>query len=199
MTATRLWQTAGSLSYPKRILLLGSGQTPPEPGWPEIPSLRVNVRTLDQYPEYPTHTILVNRRHYDELQQIPANLVCCDTRYDGKESRVVDDRSAIIGVADATSFWPYSELPVDRRPSTGLHIVLWLLFADLSHVYVAGYDGWRRDLRYSDCNGTPYPTRDSRVHDFTAEWGIISRCAELARSRGVHVELSTMKGTEDAA
>ncbi len=203
------WRLIESLSLPKEILLLGSGVTKPLDSWPPVASLRVNIRTLCPmvyHDKWPIHTIIVNNRikrqlgscWHTSITTLKPRVVAFDTTKEMASSRVVSDRFVSIGASDLSGS-AYDTLRLsgqayglDLSPSTGFHVLLWLLYADVDTIYIAGFDGRSKGETYHAIAGRRYTERETHdYHSFAIEWSVIERLGiPAARARGVNVHVA---------
>ena len=190
-TAATLYEPFRHIKWPRKLLLMGSGVTLPPPTWKGVPSLRVNDRTLGNT-SYPVHTVITNWRKRITMRHdatVRAAIgICFDSRKTPGESITRGPRRIIVGTKDIHDIYPYSELPLGSVPSTGLHVVLWLLCADVDQIYIAGFDGHMNADFYKGYDKKTYARRETHdIHNFGAEWSIIMKCVEEARTRSIEV------------
>jgi hypothetical protein len=225
------------ITWAKQIMFLGSGTTKPKSEWLNIPSIRTNNRTIPYYLDNPifgimtwpalvdegSYGVVTKIREYnisphiftfvlDLEEQIPVQKT--SIRYSdgypiyiiGTKNRYKDESFAdYVKISDDFGYAP--------RNSTGFYMILWLLYADVDEIYIAGYDGykaysgldrgiWKVDKPFHDISGNVWCNGDCQqiknigergnpddfyYHNLTTEWLAIEKAIEKARDRGVKV------------
>lgn len=199
------------LELPDPLLFIGSGGTRAPSAWHGIPSVRINARTLDLFPENPVYAVICQilstpkvLRHplfSDELgQERPDSpwawqflneLSLERSRRPG--FKAPREKFIRVGTSRLAKTAEFSTL--DTQFTTGSLIVLFLLYARVKRIYVAGYDGYLGEKYPPQANGKPWPGW-KHGHDLSLEWSLIERSIETARAGGKEVLLAVKPGCD---
>jgi len=223
---------------PRRILFIGSGKTKTPKEWLSIPSIRTNAKTLGHFPEnnifgimtWPTFVndglggVLRSKRY----QESKPYLFMFDIDRNPEQCVFYSDEAKLfhIGAKDRLD-WESLQYYVSEmnkfgykpRNSTGMYLILWLLYGDVDEIYISGYDGyltlsgttpgfWDTKSPYKDINGNIWCPQDNQeikakeesgikdfyYHNLAIEWMAIEDAIEKARNRGVKVFVSKEPG-----
>lgn len=204
------FEPLSDIEFPREILFLGSGSTPPRPHWSSMPSIRVNDKTLGLFPEHPIFGVLTQILSTPKVMRHPLfrvddppwiwqfmNEIRLETSRGREREREGErdrgrqaEKYRLIGTKDLRRAAPFRKL--DCRFTTGSLVILFLLYAPVRRWCIAGYDGYRREGRYLRADGKAWHGRH-HGHDLCAEWRLIERAAATARSAGKIVEIATLE------
>ncbi len=187
------------IEFPDSLLFLGSGSTPPKPEWVGIPSVRINDKTLDIYPEYPIFAVISQILSTPKILKHPL-FRGADTPWlwqflnemKLKTSRVANwgkpvEKYRLIGTKDMRRSGLYRGLR--SQFTTGSLVVLFLLFCPAKRILIAGYDGYKGQAKFLRADGSRWHGRH-HGHDLGAEWALIEKAAAMARRSGKIVEIA---------
>lgn len=221
------------IEWPEELAFIGSGQSKVPSHVLDIPNIRTNSRTLEKYPNNVFAIMTWYTKSLEGAEGVKQSIlksVCSVPNY----IFVFDQKNRMNCVCDVNEvkdnkFYTWYYVPVrDRynkecfkdyvrlsrefgyepRNSTGFYLILWLLYADVKKVHIAGYDGWmalsgkekgewKTDKKYYDCNGRLWCPDDYKeietgnyyLHNLYVEWLAIKEAVKKARDRGVEVEI----------
>lgn len=182
---------------PKKLLLLGSGQTPIPSDWPDLPSIRFNLHTLcvNLAPNSPPFAVVVNRAKRARFcktwwkQFDPKPYGFCINSHLEQDDFSPDSKVPIkIGATpdrDLGSFYNHWRSEIQKRNgrylklSIGFYATIWLLSEHCDEIYMAGFDGYMKKPRRHYLYSTASPS--SKHHDLTTEWEGIEEAIAFAR------------------
>ena len=223
------------VKWPEKLLFIGSGLTTTPRHWLGIPSIRTNNKTLGRFPTNDIFGIMTWPAVTDE----GLGGVWRSTRYkDANPKPYIFLFDLELSIKDKKIFWYPNKkmyhIPVkerfeqpefkhyvkqsdkflyEPRNSTGMYIILWLLYAPVKQIYISGYDGWmgltgnmpgvwETNRVHYDVNGKEWCphnnqtiTSDRRLgrnnkffyHNLYTEWLAIQDAIKKAEKRGVKV------------
>jgi hypothetical protein len=199
------FEPLADIAFPEELLFLGSGATPPKPEWSGIPSVRVNDKTLELYPEHPVFGVISQILSTPKVLRHPLfrgertpwlwqfmNEIKLETgrrrerEGEGERGKPLE-KYRLIGTKDLKDTAFYRRL--DSQFTTGSLVVLFLLHAPVRRFLIAGYDGYKGQERYLRADGKPWHGRH-HGHDLGAEWALIEKAAACAREAGKIVEIA---------
>lgn len=195
----RYFEPLSDIAFPDELVFLGSGATPPDAGWRGKPSIRINDKTLDLYPEYPIFGVITQILSTPKVLRHP--LFSSGERpwlwqfmnEIGLESSRRRSRGEPPGKYRLIGAKGLKDTPFYRslrcRYTTGSLVVLFLLYAPVKRVMIAGYDGYKKEGRFMRADGKAWHGRH-HGHDLGAEWGLIELAAAMARAGGKDVEIA---------
>ena len=218
------------VEWPRRLLFIGSGPERPKPGWLEVPSIRTNNKTLGLFLDNPLFGIMTwPSMTWEGVLGVEQKLA--RTRPDDLPILFVFDNRAepsvrqtlphawLIGTKDlydTPAFAAYLT-ETERRgfvphASTGYYMTLWLRYADVDEILIAGYSGykgltgsgvkeWKVSQPYTNVLGDTWCPEDLPLlqrgdprgfasHNLDCEWTGIEAAIGAAVARGVKVEVA---------
>ena len=221
------------IEWPRKLLFLGSGLTETPDEWLATPSIRTNARTLGRFPTNDIFGIMTwPTPKYEGLGGVfgtelyrRANpkpyLFIFDLHFPQERLQFhpTGTKMFFFGTRDrfeSSAFQRYvhhsKTYGYQPRNSTGLYIVLWLLYADVDEIYISGYDGWmalsgtepgKWDIAQphyaidgvewcADGNEAIQQNRPGKffMHNLWTEWLAIEDAIKVAEERGVKVFVS---------
>ena len=215
---------------PRKLLFIGSGRTKTPKEWLSIPSIRVNARTLGYFPENDIYGILTWPAFIDDglggvlrskrYQESIPYIFMFDLARSPDECILYSDEAKLFHIGTKNRFeWEAFKYYVSLmekfgykpRNSTGMYLILWLLYADVDEIYISGFDGhlalsgtipgkWDTNTPYKDIQGNIWCPQDNKeiesgkkdfyYHNLYIEWQAIEDAVQKARDRGVKIFVS---------
>lgn len=187
------------MDFPKKLLLLGSGESRGPSEFYSIPSIRFNLKTFaqEEYNNTPVFGNVINRmkptrkKAFEIRNGQPYFILQCDTKH-----RITIYNKAVnfyrLSCDDDildTNFGNWFKeknmilSSVRKRATTGFFASVFLLHSPAKEYYVAGFDGFRDTIHNQW--GVDYFT-----HNYNLEYEFLLEAIDIAREKGKKVYLA---------
>lgn len=196
-----------TISFPKKLAIIGSGNTKPPLSWEGLPSIRINQETLhpiDKYPFLPLHTIITTRQFRGRCAKIIKNrndesrpyLWCFDTAFDSVENRIEEKRYIRVGIEWKEKSYPkhlgdyFTKTRLNGptphcKYSAGFYSILFMFLSNIKELYIAGFDAYKQQNKYFHIDQDR--VWKTKRHNLNYEWLCLEKLFQKLKSQRIQI------------